>query len=543
MLSPSPDAPRKSAGLERLLHDVRQSEPLPEAALAFEGFQILEAVGDGSFGTVYRAWDEKLEREVALKLLAPGPQGTTVRESLLREARALASVRHPNVLTIYGVLEAQGAMALSTEFVAGKNLATVLNESGPFAPREVLAVGIDLCRALTAVHAAGIVHRDVKTTNVLLEPSGRVVLADFGLGVRPSQPGEPHYRGVAGSPAFMAPEQVRGAEVDRRTDVYGLGVVLYNLLSRRLPHGGKDVEGVFESILGGGAPQLVEICPDAPPALSQVIHRALSRRPEDRFESAEAMADALRDIQTRWARASRKRRRVRVALLSAFAMGALGLAAWGALGDRLGGWLSSPDGVFHIQASLLLANGPASHALSAGEKVPPGAEVEVHIRLDRDANFYVLREDHRGRKYLIFPEPGAPGGSRLRSDVLHRLPRDAPRVAAPPDEISRRFWMLPAAAREEWLIFVASLEPIGPLEDALPDEAGAPTERGKQLRLKPVTLRGLHRRLGGLRGEADLESAVPNAKEVLAEELPALSGAHEEAEWIWMRRVEIAPES
>src|SRR6185503_4559039 len=170
---------------------------------------VLEKVGQGGFGAVYRARDDKLDREVALKLLLPrSPLDTGVRENVLREARTLARVRHPNVLTVHAVLEQGEEIALVTEFIEGRSLADLVREQGPLSASEAAQTGATLCRALAAVHAAGLVHRDVKPANVLRERGGRLVLTDFGLGMLLGGGKAPEQLGfVAGSPLFMAPEQ------------------------------------------------------------------------------------------------------------------------------------------------------------------------------------------------------------------------------------------------------------------------------------------------------------------------------------------------
>src|SRR5688572_7138265 len=198
---------------------------------SFPGYAVVEKLGSGAFVAVYRARDEQLGRDVALKVLLPGAaMDARARQRFLDEARALASVRHPNVLAIHSVLEANGRIGLVMELIEGQSFDEIIQESGPFSAGEASRVGAELCRALAAVHAAGLVHRDVKLSNILRERGGRIVLTDFGLGVFITRETESETRGlVAGSPLFMAPEQARGEDVDARTVLYALGVVLYHL--------------------------------------------------------------------------------------------------------------------------------------------------------------------------------------------------------------------------------------------------------------------------------------------------------------------------
>jgi serine/threonine-protein kinase len=185
-------------------------------------------VGRGSFGDVYRARDTRLDRIVALKLLTQGDSAAPSDETV-REARLLARVRHPNVVTVHGADRIEGRVGIWMEFLEGETLDEILRDRGPLDAREAALIGIDLCRALSAVHAAGITHQDVKLANVMRATGGRIVLTDFGLGRETRQTGRE--RTVSGTPLFMAPEVLRGARADSRSDVYSLGVVLFALVT------------------------------------------------------------------------------------------------------------------------------------------------------------------------------------------------------------------------------------------------------------------------------------------------------------------------
>jgi serine/threonine protein kinase len=236
--------------LDEIFRDMRKARFREAGPPSFSGHEVLDEIGEGGFGLVYRARDKKLERDVALKVLLPLPGGDGgAGARFLNEARALARVRHPNVVTLYGILEENGAKALSTELIRGRSLDRVIQEEGPLQPAEAARIGIDVARALEAVHAAGVIHRDVKSTNVMLEDGGRTVLADFGLGVFLSRPGPDGAAGsAAGAPLFMSPEQARGGPVDPRTDIYSLGVLLYHILSGDFPHRADDIETLFARV-------------------------------------------------------------------------------------------------------------------------------------------------------------------------------------------------------------------------------------------------------------------------------------------------------
>ena len=182
---------------------------------------------------MHRAWDPRLDREVALKLLRSdvldddGP-GSAVIE----EGRLLARVRHPNVVTIYGAEPIDGRIGLWMEFVKGRTLEEALRSGRTFTAAEVTRLGVDLCAAVAAVHAAGLVHRDIKAQNVMLDDGGRLVLMDFGAG---HEADDPTGKAVAGTPLYLAPEVLSGGAATPRSDVYSIGVVLFRLLTGSYP--------------------------------------------------------------------------------------------------------------------------------------------------------------------------------------------------------------------------------------------------------------------------------------------------------------------
>ncbi|HEV2104911.1 MAG TPA: serine/threonine-protein kinase, partial [Candidatus Eisenbacteria bacterium] len=190
---------------------------------------LLEAVGGGASGEVWRAWDPRLQREVALKFL----QATGAGETLLDEARALARVRHASVVAVHGIDTRDGRTGMWMEFLRGGTLAAEIERRGALPPAEVAHVGAALAAALAEVHRAGLVHRDLKPANVVLEPGGRVVLTDFGLGQRRDLP-EASPR-ISGTPLFMSPERLDGEPATPRSDLYALGVTLRFALTGRAP--------------------------------------------------------------------------------------------------------------------------------------------------------------------------------------------------------------------------------------------------------------------------------------------------------------------
>ncbi len=202
---------------------------------------VLECVGIGSFGRVYRGWDTSLDREVAIKLLRPERlQSTSGKATVLREGQMLARVRHPNVVAVYGAQEADGSVGIWCEFLRGRTLAELIRRDGPMSPHEATLYGLAVSRALAAVHKAGLLHRDVKAQNVMREQGGRVVLMDFGLGLDTSA-ASPGTGSAAGTPVYLAPEVLRGGPPSVYSDVYALGVLLFYLVTGEFPVAGESV--------------------------------------------------------------------------------------------------------------------------------------------------------------------------------------------------------------------------------------------------------------------------------------------------------------
>jgi non-specific serine/threonine protein kinase len=249
--------------------------------------EILESVGRGGFGHVFRAWDSMLEREVALKLWRRDRGDSRA----LLEARALARVRHPNLPVVHGADEHEGWMGMWTDLVRGRTLEEEIRDDGPLGAREAAQVGVEVCRALAAVHGAGLVHRDVKTSNVMREPSGRVVLLDFGLAVESAA--DVGSGRAAGTPPSMAPEVLRGAGATVASDLYAVGVLLYRLVSRAHPYEGRTAVEVGRLHDRREAVALHRRRPDLPPTFVRIVDRALSHSPEGRYADASSLERAL----------------------------------------------------------------------------------------------------------------------------------------------------------------------------------------------------------------------------------------------------------
>lgn len=259
--------------------------------------RVFEKIGEGGFGEVYRAFEPVLQRQVALKLSRADDRDSTASTGWpVAEARRLARVRHPNILTIHGIEEHDGRAGIWTEFIHGSTLERLLTDGGPLAEPELVRIGIAVCRALAAVHAADVVHGDVKSSNVMREVGGRIVLMDFGAGIDLGSLAEPrlHSTGsVTGTPLIMAPELLEGSAHSFSSDVYAVGVLLYRLASGRYPHPAANLPELIVRVRRGEHARLAELRRDLSPTLCDAIERAMAVDPAARFASAEAMRAAL----------------------------------------------------------------------------------------------------------------------------------------------------------------------------------------------------------------------------------------------------------
>jgi len=271
------------------------ASPVGMTSTSWGHLRVLERIGRGAFGDVHRAWDTRLDREVALKLLPPESGGAEgPGSSVIEEGRLLARVRHPNVATIYGAERIDGRVGLWMELIQGRTLEQALQDGTTFTSREIAHIGVELCRAVGAVHAAGLVHRDIKAQNVMVEDTGRLVLMDFGTGRELEGASD---AGVAGTPLYLAPEVLAGGTATSRSDVYSIGVVLYHLLTRSYPVEGRDLADLRRAHAARAEATLPSTARGIPARLRRVITRALDPNPERRFESADALAETLATLE------------------------------------------------------------------------------------------------------------------------------------------------------------------------------------------------------------------------------------------------------
>jgi TolB-like protein/Tfp pilus assembly protein PilF/tRNA A-37 threonylcarbamoyl transferase component Bud32 len=259
--------------------------------------RLLERVGRGAFGEVFRAWDTRLDREVALKLLPAVPvSDQSDANSIIQEGRLLAKVRHPNVVTIHGAEQIGDRIGLWMEFVRGHTLEQQLKQGTVFPPADVIGIGVELCRAVSAVHAAGLLHRDIKAHNVTRAEDGRVVLMDFGTG---RELVDSSSSDLAGTPLYLAPEVLAGSPATVQSDIYSLGVLLYHLATGSYPIRGRTIREVRRAHEQNERIAIRTARPDVRPALARAIERATDPQPERRHVNVDALARDLAALQPR----------------------------------------------------------------------------------------------------------------------------------------------------------------------------------------------------------------------------------------------------
>jgi serine/threonine-protein kinase len=260
-------------------------------------YELLETIGEGGFAVTWRAWDTRLERAVALKLLRPqyaSDERFVVR--FVREARAAASVSHPNVVRLYDFGQESRSVYLAMQYVQGQTLRDLMRRfPGGMPERDAIGLIAPVLRGLSAIHAAGIIHRDVKPDNVLLDLDGDVLITDFGIALLTDSTRLTAADTTFGTAAYMAPEQGRGEAVSATTDLYATGVMLYEMLTGRLPFTAENPVAMMMAHQDQSPPKPSQIAPgnSISPAVEAAVMRALAKQPGDRFQNASAFLDAL----------------------------------------------------------------------------------------------------------------------------------------------------------------------------------------------------------------------------------------------------------
>lgn len=309
----------QSAAIEAAAREIAEDEaltytttilPAPPQLIGRDlaNYRIVSLLGKGGMGEVYLAEDNRLHRKIALKLLPPRFTNDAGRvRRFEREARLVSALNHPNIVTIFDIGQAEGLWFMATEFIEGQTLRQVLAGGQLLQLPEIFRIAAQIADALEAAHDVGIVHRDVKPDNVMLRRDGYVKVLDFGLAKAPEkQPaGDPAIAPdssltqagtVMGTVSYMSPEQARGMNVDNRTDIFSLGVVIYEMITGRLPFEGASANDVIASILRSEPPPLAQHSPDAPDEMEQIVAKALAKNRDERYQSVKDLALDLKSL-------------------------------------------------------------------------------------------------------------------------------------------------------------------------------------------------------------------------------------------------------
>jgi serine/threonine-protein kinase len=505
-------------------------------------FELIEPIGGGTYGWVWKARDLRLNRLVAIKILeAGGPW--------LEEARRLATIRHPHVVTIHSIETLDGQPALVMELIDGRTLDRILDESGRLGASELVSWGSDLCRALAAVHGAGIIHQDVKAQNVMREEGGRIVLMDFG--------------GRGGTPRYMAPELFNGVPASTRSDVYSLGILLYHLATGAFPSEARTMDELKRAHETQTLRPVLDLRPDLSPRLATVIDTAIHRDPARRWASAGDMERALRggaesETTPKVVIPDPRLRRRNITLITTAFVLAGAAVVWSVMQDRksTGPLPQSATSVVTTASSPLLNHGPSAIPagyysveaafyrgrkqrvrLDKGDRVAPGDSVSLRVQGSEPLHVYVVNEDEAGHAYLLFPSPGLV--------PQNPLPAATPIILPGTQNDQPFYWQVTSGGGTEHLLVIASPRPLPSLETEL--EALGHPKPGAPIRfaeLPPSSLNQL-RGLGGLVHDGSASGPAPRTAagapqtQRLFELAEPLSGSPDTTSGVWMRRLEL----
>lgn len=257
-------------------------------------FELHERIGEGAMGVVWKAYDSVLRRFVALKLLNPSFGRTQeLRERFHREARAAAALQHPNIVTVYDLGESDGQLFIAMELVEGRDVSELIAVRAPLPLEHKLDVVIELLQGLGYAHARGVIHRDVKPSNIRIASDGRVKIMDFGIARLQNADRTGSGAVIVGTPTYMAPEQITNGEITPATDVFAVGCLLYELLTYERPFEAETVHGVFYQVLSTTPKALRSVAPSIPAALERVVGKAMAKTPEERYHTADEFRSTL----------------------------------------------------------------------------------------------------------------------------------------------------------------------------------------------------------------------------------------------------------
>jgi predicted Ser/Thr protein kinase len=385
-------------------------------------YRVIEQIGEGGMGAVYRAIDERLDREVALKVLA-GTADRTGGRRFVREAKAASALNHPNIVTIYEFDSHEDLEFIAMEYIQGTTLNALLEErSLPLAT--MLEYARQAAGAIAQAHQAGIVHRDLKPGNIMVTPEGVVKVLDFGLAKRHSATGESQQTltaagMVVGTPAYMSPEQVLGEDEDWRTDIFSFGVILYEIACGRRPFSGKTAQATMYRIVNEEPASPASLNTAVSPALASLIARCLKKNREQRLQSMEEASGALAGMMQHTEQRSPISRRT---LVTGGVAGAAAIAAAAV-------WWPRPDEYairYWIEAQRVRngADDGPPYLPAASDVFESGWKFRLRARAVRGGLFYVINEGpgdvETSRLWVLQPPPGSSAAIDAGREVVTR---------------------------------------------------------------------------------------------------------------------------
>lgn len=277
-------------------------------------YTIIEKIGEGGMGIVYKAEDTRLHRLVALKFLPhsslPDQAG---RERLFHEARAAAALRHPGICTVYDIEEVDGRIFIAMDYLEGRTLKDII-AGGPLPIDEAVRITAQIADALETAHQKGVIHRDIKPENVMVTSGGQAVLMDFGLAKSWAATAKTKTGTILGTAGYMSPEQAQGSDVDHRTDIWSLGALLYELIGGKAPFQSDLPQALVYLIISQEPVPLTTMRPGIPAGLERIVNKLLAKMPEHRYQSAAELAADLEDIQSPAAAPAGRKISLRVAV-------------------------------------------------------------------------------------------------------------------------------------------------------------------------------------------------------------------------------------
>jgi hypothetical protein len=481
----------------------RETQAVRREPATWGDLEILEYLGSGSFGDVYRARDRNLDLIVALKLLTPEKSASQEGSNIVEEACHLAKLSHANVARVYGVERHGGQVGIKMEFVRGENLERRLDRAGTLGRGEIESIGRDLCKALSAVHGAGLLHRDVKAENVMREEgTGRIVLTDFGISEVASS--VPNSRSVTGTPRYMAPELFKPeGQATARSDIYSLGVLLFHLATRGYPVSGKSCGDVQRAHQQGRRELLSDLRPDLDASFVEAIEKAIAPVPENRYRTAGEFERTFR-------RSSPPITQYVIAA-AACLIAVLGI-----------GYRAS---TYNVEASLFRVDGGRRETLLPGATIAPGDHLLLELKASKALHVYVVSYDDAGQQYLLFPMDRSDLKNPLQSEELQRLPGAS--------EGKQLVWTVTSSGGREHIVVIASPSRLEKFEKRIADsKLGRPD-------YAPITNETLGelRGIGGIAEHASTSETIPSSE--LFKEVQGLANKPQGIRGPWVRQIDL----